>query len=473
MSEHPRVKMPRQFPKDVHLALKDWHSGSEASPLLRLHLAMSVHKQHAVDNPRLLSNQILLEGLERLEQLDAEAAELLKCRFLSAETARTVAYHINVSEDTVYQRQRAAIEKLAEIIWAQEVVHLHEQARRIETRLAPASYTRLFGVAEKRAALQAHMETARAPWILTLEGIGGIGKTSLADALSREAIYGGYFRDVAWISVRQRLFRPASGVEADTSEPALSWKMMLDHLIEQFDLRGLRRQSDNEKLVGLQAHLKTCPVLMVVDNLETIADYRALVPQLRRLINPGKFLITTRYSLRGESGIYIMELTGLSPQATFDLIRYEAGAQGLAELADASDEALTPIYEMTGGNPLATKLVIGQAHTFPLTVILQRLEAARGTTTRELLDFIYAEAWALLEEDCRQVISALALTAEGGSRLELLARSAGLDIDRAVTCLQHLAMLSLVQVKGDLHAKRYSLHQLTRTFVKRQMDAAS
>ena len=71
--------------------------------------------------PRLISNQILMNGLDRLKQTDGEATELLQRRFLNRETALEVAYSRNLSEDVVFQRQRAAITHLARVIWSQEM----------------------------------------------------------------------------------------------------------------------------------------------------------------------------------------------------------------------------------------------------------------------------------------------------------------------------------------------------------------
>jgi hypothetical protein len=39
---------------------------------------------------------------------------------------------------------------------------------------------------------------------------------------------------------------------------------------------------------------------------------------------------------------------------------------GLPEVADASDDALHPILAVTGGNPWAIKLVVGQLVSLPL-----------------------------------------------------------------------------------------------------------
>jgi hypothetical protein len=119
---------------------------------------------------------------------------------------------------------------------------------------------------------------------------------------------------------------------------------------------------------------------------------------------------------------------------------------------------------------LATKLLVGQIHTLSLPTALARFSAAKGGSVEELLDFIYAQAWEDLDADSRRVLQAMLLVTEEGGRLEQIAAAAALDLDAAATCLQRLATLSLVNVGGDLWTRRYSLHQLTHTFLTRRMD---
>jgi hypothetical protein len=49
---------------------------------------------------------------------------------------------------------------------------------------------------------------------------------------------------------------------------------------DQFELVGLRRRSDAEKLAGVKDFLKSYPCLVVIDNLEAAANYHSLVSQL-------------------------------------------------------------------------------------------------------------------------------------------------------------------------------------------------
>ncbi|HQE91285.1 MAG TPA: NB-ARC domain-containing protein [Anaerolineae bacterium] len=462
------VAFPADFVKRVHQALKAWHTQSTENMLTDLVLTQQTRIRRNIISPRLLCNQILMYGMDELKSTHREAYELLQRRFLNKETAQEVAYSRNITVDVVYQHQRLALEELAQAIWSQELEARAQQARRIAMRLEFPTYTRLFGVVEKSAELCARLETFHEPWIVALEGMGGVGKTALADALVRTLAHHSHFQDIAWLSARQRLFRSTGMVETLPFVPTLTLTEMVDRLIDQFDLGGLKRQTDKEKFWGLKDYLKSQPCLVVIDNLETIHDYYALIPALRELANPGKFLLTTRYSLRGESGVYLFPLQGLAMADALALVRYEAELQGLTDLATATDDELGSLYTVTGGNPLAIKLIVGQTHTFPLSLIIQRLGASPVDRGMDLLDFIHADAWKMLSSDHRRIMQALTLAPDGGGRLEQLAAASGLPAADAVTCLRTLTSLSLVMTLGGLSERRYALHPLTRTFVLRQ-----
>ncbi|MCP4540288.1 MAG: hypothetical protein GY832_24375 [Chloroflexi bacterium] len=462
------IDMPADFGNRVHQALRAWHARHTHNVLTDLLLAHQIKEKQEIATPRLISNQILMDGLDSLKQVDEEAAELLQRRFSNQETALEVAHRRNLSQDVIFHRQRGAIVLLAQVIWEQEMELGQRQMQRIEMRLEPPTYSQLFGVAEKMAQVRARIETPSEPWMVALEGLGGIGKTSLADKLVRDLACGVRFAEIGWASARKRLFRLSGDVETLEHQPDLSLAELLDRIVEQFELLALRRQSDDAKLAGVRSFLRSKPCLVVIDNLETVADYGALVSQLRGLVGPSKFLITTRYSLHAESGVYVVTLNALSRDDTLALIRHEAETRGLHELADAAETELEQIYAITGGNPLATKLIIGQIHTLSLPTALARLGAAKGKPVQELLDYVYAHAWQTLAPNCRRVLQAMRLVIREGGRLEQIAAAAELDPEIAATCLQRLAALSLVNVSGSLKERRYSLHQLTRTFLAGQ-----
>jgi DNA polymerase III delta prime subunit len=473
MASNTRFSMPNDFPKRIHEALRNWHSPKAENALADLLLARHGQGSQDTATTRLISNKILLGGIENLKQTGGEeAADLLQRRFLNQETAQEIAYKKNISEDIVFQRQRTAIFQLANLIWFQEQALRESRLRRVEANLEPSTYTRLFGATEKLASLRKLMEKPVEPWILAFEGLGGIGKTSLADALARELAGSPHFTEIAWVSARRRLFNLSGNIEVLAGQSDLTLTELVDRLIDQFSLAGLIHSSDSEKWLGLKDYLKSQPCLIVIDNLETVLDYSAFVYRLSSLVNPTKFLLTTRHSLRDLSSIYIHTLDPLSKVDTLALVRHEAETRGLPELARASKVELEPIYAVTGGNPLAVKLLVGQIHTLSLPVALSKFESARDKPFNVLLTFLYETAWQTLDDDCRRVLFALTLVADSG-QLPQIAAATELDEGRVINSLHRLALLSMVQVSGDLHERRYSLHQLTQTFVAQQINQAT
>jgi hypothetical protein len=459
---------PEDFVERVHRALRNWHNQDTEAVLDDLLLAHHSRAEREGITPRLVTNQVLLNGIDCLKQADHDTADLLHRRFLDQEKAFKAARHWNISEDMVFQWQRKAIVQLAEVIWSQENELRQEQLRRIEIRLEPPTYTRLFGVAEKMAEIQTLLASAGEPWLTALEGMGGIGKTTLADALVRQFAWQARFDEIGWVSARRRLFHLSGEVEYLADQPDLTLNELVDHLIDQFNLTGLVHHSDPEKQLGLKDFLKSRSCLVVVDNLETAVDYRSLVLQLTGLVNPSKFLITTRTSLRDLSGVFVFSLKQLPREDALALIRHEAETRGLGELARVPESELEPIYTVTGGNPLAIKLVVGQVHSLSLSIVLNRFGAAKGKSVEELLTFLFESAWQSLNPECRRVMQAMLLVVDEGGLLEQIAAAAELTEEDAAAYLHRLATLSLVNVSGSLHERRYSLHQLTRAFVAQQ-----
>ncbi len=329
-------------------------------------------------------------------------------------------------------------------------------------RLAMPPEQCLFGVSQKQQQLRRILEQAEAPWLIAIDGIGGIGKTSLASALVREIMPAGQFYDIAWVSARQEEFLPGAGLQ-QIDRPALDVDTLTDALLEQLDDRGLLSLSAEEKVAALTNLLKEHPYLIIIDNLETVVDYQALLPLLRKLANPSKFLLTSRHSLYAHSDVFCLSLSELNRADTFAFLRYEAEVRGLPELTEAPQAALADIYQVIGGNPLALKLVVGQIRVLPLPQVLENLKQARGKKIEEMYTYIYWQAWHALTSPGQKVLLVMPL-AQGGTidQLTALSEVAGDELDQA---LEQLVGLSLVEVGGDIEQRRYHIHRLTEAFL--------
>jgi hypothetical protein len=155
------------------------------------------------------------------QQAAGDGAQILRLRFLDDHTATGTANRLNLTTDIVYKRQRAAIVDLANIVWQAEVEARTTRELRIVGRLDIKDPPPLFGVNDKLAELKTALTRKGGPWMVTVVGIGGIGKTSLADAAVRALVVSPAIVDIAWVSARQEHFTLWNGVQSQ-SPPALA-----------------------------------------------------------------------------------------------------------------------------------------------------------------------------------------------------------------------------------------------------------
>jgi hypothetical protein len=460
--------MHRDLLEAVHTVLRTWHTGThEILPWGEMLTVAQRLDESPTPDPELAVKEVVLEALNDLEaQAGGEGAQILRLRFLDGYTATATANRLNLSEDMVFKRQRAAISDLARIIWQAEVKARLTREMHISERLEIKDPPRLFGIDDKLAHLTNILTNEQSPWLIAVVGIGGIGKTSLADAGVRSLASRPTFADIAWVSARQERFIVWDGLQdAPEGTPALTVEGLLDAIIEQLGFRELGRLSLDSKKEKVRAQLKEHPYLVVIDNLETAVDYRALVPDLLTMASPSKWLLTSRHSLHDYPGILSLSLDELSAADSLALLRHEARERGMMDVATAPEDTLLQVHQVAGGNPLALKLLVGQMHTLSLPRVVDALREAYGQKIEELYRFIYWRSWQLLDNESRKVLAIMPLVAESGGGLAQIAALSEVPEEQLAEPLNQLVTLCLVNVLGTLEARRYGIHRLTETFL--------
>ncbi|MBK7920685.1 MAG: hypothetical protein IPJ94_31435 [Chloroflexi bacterium] len=467
-------------PDDVIEALRVWHGNDTQNwPLAHLRIGLEATRNEdafsslAEGGPAAQNRAVLSWGLAALRMVMPEAEDLLRERFEHRRDVLAVANRLNVSESSIYYRQRQAINQLTDILNTLEESSGISWRQRMINRLEFPSYSQLVGVQDARETLIEALSPDSGHFIISIDGLGGMGKTALADQLARDMIESMEFDDIAWTTAKQTHLSSLGRLKVESGRPSLTFPLLLDKLADQFEipLNTYSSQLQRQKLTRQHLQERTC--LVVVDNLETVADDRSLLPSLRKVQNPSKFLLTSRFRLLDEPDVFSFSQKELSAEAAYELIRLEAKRTGFASLAQTTETELQPIYEAVGGNPLALKLIVGQLKFRSLPRVLNRFDLGGGNQNRdELFEYIYREIWETLHNDSKMTLLALTQAGASGFTFDHLVAVSGLAEEAVDASLEKLILLSLVDIGGNLLERRYRLHRLTEVFLLKMFDDA-
>ncbi|MEX1020484.1 MAG: NB-ARC domain-containing protein [Litorilinea sp.] len=455
----------QQLKQNVHKALKQWHQPDVQTAAFS-HLALFQGcLQNANGAPKRAVNQMLLQGLAQLELHYKQDAILLRRAFLDNELNRILAVERDISEATLYRHIDTALVRLAESVWQLETEISSGLQSNLLQRLELPTNADLVGIEDHMARVSEILRSPAQPWLISLEGMGGIGKTTLADAVLRSLVQQGHTQAIAWVTARQQAFAYGTGIR-EVERPTLSVDALVEALVTQ--LHPNENIPPNRTLHVLTDILKAQAHLIVIDNLETVADVETLLTTLRTLANPSKFLLTTRASLFSEPDVYTFAVPELTEPGALALLRHEAEHRNLTRLQSANDAALRTIYQTVGGNPLALRLVAGQTHVHALDIVLESLQKAQGRKIEELYTYIYREAWDQLDEATRLVFLAMPLATSFGATPSHIGELTGLPPSLILEALEILVRLNLVDSRDDVEP-RFTIHSLTRSFLHEQV----
>ena len=232
-------------------------------------------------------------------------------------------------------------------------------------------------------------------FLTAIYGLGGIGKTALAREAADLLLREGRFQQVVWLSAKTEKFGGVGIEKVPVSD--LTFDSLLDHMARQCRLPDQTEPSPMDTWYAVQTILASRPVLIVLDNLETVPDCEALVSLLADLLRgPSKALLTSRHEIK-HTNVHTLRLGGLDQCAGITFLQEEGRGWGLLAVAEAPQETLVAIYQATGGAPLAMKLVIGQLSRQPLDRVLQSLqEAAFEGQDYPFYRFVFKHSWDLL-----------------------------------------------------------------------------
>jgi predicted ATPase/class 3 adenylate cyclase len=301
--------------------------------------------------------------------------------------------------------------------------------------------------------------------LVTLTGVGGVGKTRLALQVAADVIP--RFPDGVWVVELAKVRDPAAVAEAVAA--ALGASSRTEAAVIDTLIRFLRPKS----------------LLMVLDNCEHLLDAAAnLVRTLEGACPNLVILATSREGLgiRGERLVAVPSLVAADSELLF-VGRAEAAKHDFA-LSDANLAAVREVCRRLDGVPLAIELAAARVSVLSPAQIAARLDQRfallaggergaieRHATLRAAIDWSYD----LLESTEQAMLARLSVFA-GGCTLdaaEAVCSGGAIEHGRVIDLLSSLVARSLVTVDvSDPEETWYRLYETIRQYAEEQLDPA-
>ncbi|MEO8469639.1 MAG: LuxR C-terminal-related transcriptional regulator [Chloroflexota bacterium] len=319
----------------------------------------------------------------------------------------------------------------------------------------------LVGRAAELAVVQAAIQAHR---LVTITGLGGVGKTRLA----REIMFSGFPR---------RLRREVTFVDlAPIGDPAMVPAALAAAL-------AVRESADLDVEAVILRHLDQWPSLLIADNLEHLPEAWAFVGLMLAGSPSLKVVATSRTALHlpDEHEIRLQSLTlprssdQLESSPAGELFLRRARSGGRLSLIDPADRAaLVDICRRLDGLPLALELAASWTSLLSPRAILRRLEDRRLTLSdssrgrQESIEQVVLATIGLLGPGERRVFDHLGLFAgpfDDGAAVAVC------DLPSTLESLRALQAVSLVQVTQDgMGEPRFTLLETIRTVALSRLE---
>jgi LuxR family glucitol operon transcriptional activator len=339
---------------------------------------------------------------------------------------------------------------------------VQEVREKVRQNLPQPDYGQFIGREQELALVKSRLLPQDRAWILTIDGIGGIGKSALALEVAHGFLryYNSLlpeerFDAIIWTSAKRTVLTADSGIisrrqiSRTLNDICKTIAITLD--IEEQICSQLE---DTVKLVCRE--LTQQRTLLIVDNLETVDD-ECVIQFLRELPTPTKAIATTRHWINFADQV---RLRGMPWKDAEMLIEQECDKKATT----LTEEQHRKLFDRTGGVPLAivwTVATIGFGYS--VDTVLARL----GSRKSDIARFCFEETVERIRErDAYKLLLALALCKGDASREELgYVAGFGEDEFSRDDGLVELDKLSLVNKKGD----RFSMLPLTKEYVDHEL----
>jgi len=333
-------------------------------------------------------------------------------------------------------------------------------------------YTTLIGRNKEIVEILNSLKDSQGKKIIGINGMGGVGKSSLAREVASRVIEQNIFSAIWWTTAKVQSLDILDELSLDKT---VSYDIVLNRLASWLglgsELRTVQKIEDREGKI--QKALARYKLLFILDNMETSIDQNGIATRLAKLIikTDCKIILTSRESWEKVPDILInpVSLQGLSEQDGITLLRSIAQEQKNSRILTAKDEQLLTVTRSVKNMPLALKLVAGLLKNHDLSSVISNIEQIHSPKIIEMYEYLFASSWRSLSMDEKNILITLSQFDEDeGANSQLLRKSELIQADKFDEVIDNLAKMSLIEVSNDNNIEqiRYTLHPLTLNFIR-------
>ncbi|MCB9334467.1 MAG: hypothetical protein H6574_25755 [Lewinellaceae bacterium] len=289
------------------------------------------------------------------------------------------------------------------------------------------------------------LDTDRYP-IVTLKGIGGIGKTSLALSVLHNISNTDRYDVVLWFSSRD-IDLTTEGAK-HVKNKILNEEDVANEFVELLDVRGLKKNEKIDFLANEMSKSTYGPMLFVFDNFETVKNPVELFAWIDTYVrHPNKILITSRTS-KSFKADYPIEVSGMNAEECEILINKTATEFGITDLLSAKDKE--KIIQESNGHPYVIRIFLGETTKNKKVEDIKRIVAGKDDILTALFRRTYswlspaAKRVFLTLCSWRSVIPQIALEA-----VLLRAENERFNVDDAIEELRKSSFIEVVNSEKD------------------------
>lgn len=299
--------------------------------------------------------------------------------------------------------------------------------------------------------------------LTTVIGQGGVGKSSLVlDTVKKYYLFGKTpsnkhhtFDAVVWLSSKDYI---------------INLETALDTIARVLDYTGVI-QIDNitQKRAEIDTLLRKYNVLLIFDNFETVSD-NEIYSFIENICDNSRVVITSRVRKDWNISYFPIYLVSLSIEDGISLIKHEYDRLNVSYAKEDEKDLFVALFYATGGVPLAIKWAIGQSNTrgIPLEKVINFLQVGQG----DIFANMFERGWSSISENEKRILYSLLFFVSPANRNGLFAAS-GCSEEEFDDGLGELIGLSFVETNNNplTHNQLFSVHPLTRSFVKKHFNA--